>query len=187
MTIEADYYFCAGDLVNFGRHLDAMGEILKARAERVYVLPGNHAVGRADYRILREVRVARLPWRDARNCRVPCRRTWLFEPDSVRYAGRVLGRGTRREAARLRRIKADDFDLPCAAMGHDARPHHEPETRGQPRRARVPAARTAAVLFLRSYSRSGGSGRETRTHVRHECRQKRISARSRSAGRMGQL
>lgn len=42
MTIEADYYFCAGDLVNFGRHLDAMGEILKARAERMYVIPGNH-------------------------------------------------------------------------------------------------------------------------------------------------
>jgi Icc-related predicted phosphoesterase len=42
MEIEADYYFCAGDLVNFGRHLDAMGEILKRRADRMYVIPGNH-------------------------------------------------------------------------------------------------------------------------------------------------
>lgn len=42
MTIEADYYFCAGDLVNFGRRLDAMGEILKQRADRMYVIPGNH-------------------------------------------------------------------------------------------------------------------------------------------------
>jgi Icc-related predicted phosphoesterase len=42
MTTEADYYICAGDLVNWGRHLDAMGEILKKRAERVYVIPGNH-------------------------------------------------------------------------------------------------------------------------------------------------
>jgi Icc-related predicted phosphoesterase len=42
MEIEADYYFCAGDLVNFGRHLDAMGEILKKRADRMYVIPGNH-------------------------------------------------------------------------------------------------------------------------------------------------
>jgi hypothetical protein len=42
MAIEADYYFCAGDLVNFGRHLDAMGEILRQRADRVYVIPGNH-------------------------------------------------------------------------------------------------------------------------------------------------
>ena len=42
MSIEADYYFCAGDLVNWGRHLDAMGAILKKRGDRVYVIPGNH-------------------------------------------------------------------------------------------------------------------------------------------------
>ncbi|MDP9053127.1 MAG: metallophosphoesterase [Acidobacteriota bacterium] len=42
MATEADYYFCAGDLVNFSRGLDAMGEILKTRGDRVYVIPGNH-------------------------------------------------------------------------------------------------------------------------------------------------
>lgn len=42
MATEADYYFCAGDLVNFGRRLPAMGEILKQRADRVYIIPGNH-------------------------------------------------------------------------------------------------------------------------------------------------
>ena len=42
MAIEADYYFAAGDLANFGRGLDAMGSILQKRADRVYVLPGNH-------------------------------------------------------------------------------------------------------------------------------------------------
>jgi Icc-related predicted phosphoesterase len=42
MTIDADYYFAAGDLVNWGRSLDACGKILAKRAERVYVLPGNH-------------------------------------------------------------------------------------------------------------------------------------------------
>jgi Icc-related predicted phosphoesterase len=42
MAIEADYYFCAGDLVNWSRGLDAMGEILKKRGDRVYVIPGNH-------------------------------------------------------------------------------------------------------------------------------------------------
>ena len=42
MAIEADYYFCAGDLVNFGRYLDAVGEIMKPRAEKMYVIPGNH-------------------------------------------------------------------------------------------------------------------------------------------------
>ena len=42
MEVEADYYFCAGDLVNFGRHLDKMGEILSKRGDKVYVIPGNH-------------------------------------------------------------------------------------------------------------------------------------------------
>ena len=42
MSIEADYYFCAGDLVNWARGLDAMGEILKKRGDRVWVIPGNH-------------------------------------------------------------------------------------------------------------------------------------------------
>jgi Icc-related predicted phosphoesterase len=42
MAIDADYYFCAGDLVNWGRELNAMGEILKTRADRMYVIPGNH-------------------------------------------------------------------------------------------------------------------------------------------------
>jgi len=39
---EADYYFAAGDLVNWSRGLDKCGEILKKRAGQVYVLPGNH-------------------------------------------------------------------------------------------------------------------------------------------------
>jgi Icc-related predicted phosphoesterase len=39
---EADYYFAAGDMVNRSRGLDRVGEILRRRAERMYVLPGNH-------------------------------------------------------------------------------------------------------------------------------------------------
>ena len=42
MNIDADYYFAAGDLVTFGRGLDEMGEIMKPRADRMYVIPGNH-------------------------------------------------------------------------------------------------------------------------------------------------
>jgi uncharacterized protein len=42
MDIDADYYFAAGDLVSWAQGLDRCGEILKARADRVYVLPGNH-------------------------------------------------------------------------------------------------------------------------------------------------
>ena len=42
VATEADYYFCAGDLCNWGRQLDAMGEILRKRGDKVYVIPGNH-------------------------------------------------------------------------------------------------------------------------------------------------
>jgi len=42
MAIEADYYFCAGDLVSFRRGLDQMAALMKPRADRMYVLPGNH-------------------------------------------------------------------------------------------------------------------------------------------------
>ena len=42
MAMDADYYFAAGDLVNWGRGLEVCGEILRKRAESVYVLPGNH-------------------------------------------------------------------------------------------------------------------------------------------------
>jgi len=42
MAMEADYYFAAGDLANFGRGLDALGPILRKRASQMYVLPGNH-------------------------------------------------------------------------------------------------------------------------------------------------
>jgi Icc-related predicted phosphoesterase len=42
MAVEADYYFLAGDLVNWGRGLDKMAEPMLAKADRVYVMPGNH-------------------------------------------------------------------------------------------------------------------------------------------------
>lgn len=42
MKIEADYYFAAGDLVNWARGLECVGPVLARRAERMYVTPGNH-------------------------------------------------------------------------------------------------------------------------------------------------
>jgi len=42
MDIEADVYFAAGDLVNWARGLDRMGEIMARRAPKMHVLPGNH-------------------------------------------------------------------------------------------------------------------------------------------------
>jgi Icc-related predicted phosphoesterase len=42
MSVDADLYVCAGDLVNWGRGLDKMAGPMLAKADRVYVLPGNH-------------------------------------------------------------------------------------------------------------------------------------------------
>ena len=42
LAVEADYYISAGDQVTFGKGLDRAGQILHTRAERVWVLPGNH-------------------------------------------------------------------------------------------------------------------------------------------------
>jgi len=42
MDIDADYYFAAGDLATWGRGLDQLAPILQKRAERMYVIPGNH-------------------------------------------------------------------------------------------------------------------------------------------------
>lgn len=42
LSQECEYYISIGDLSTFGRGLDRMGPALKKRADRVYVLPGNH-------------------------------------------------------------------------------------------------------------------------------------------------
>jgi Icc-related predicted phosphoesterase len=42
MAVDADAYFAAGDLVSWGRGLHQMGDVMKPRAGRVYVMPGNH-------------------------------------------------------------------------------------------------------------------------------------------------
>lgn len=42
MDVEADHYFAVGDLVNWARGLDAVGEILTRRAGKLSVIPGNH-------------------------------------------------------------------------------------------------------------------------------------------------
>jgi Icc-related predicted phosphoesterase len=42
LDIDADYYFAAGDLANWGRGLEQMGPVLARRAQQMYVMPGNH-------------------------------------------------------------------------------------------------------------------------------------------------
>jgi Icc-related predicted phosphoesterase len=42
LDIDADYYFAAGDMVTWARGFDKIGPILARRADRLYILPGNH-------------------------------------------------------------------------------------------------------------------------------------------------
>ena len=42
MAEEADYYIAAGDQVTWAKGIERCGEILRARGDKVYVLPGNH-------------------------------------------------------------------------------------------------------------------------------------------------
>ena len=59
MAMEADYYFAAGDLANFGRGLDAMGPIMQKHAERMYVYPWQPRI-RSGYRaLLPRIRLSR--------------------------------------------------------------------------------------------------------------------------------
>ena len=46
MDVDADYYFAAGDMVTWARGLDQIGSLLARRAEKMYVLPGNHESAR---------------------------------------------------------------------------------------------------------------------------------------------
>lgn len=42
MATEADYYFAAGDLVTFARGFERVGPWFAGKADRTYVIPGNH-------------------------------------------------------------------------------------------------------------------------------------------------
>ena len=42
LDIEADMYVAAGDMTTFTRGLDRIGPVLARRADRMWVLPGNH-------------------------------------------------------------------------------------------------------------------------------------------------
>lgn len=42
LKVDADYYIAAGDQVTWAKGIEACGKILHARAEKMYVLPGNH-------------------------------------------------------------------------------------------------------------------------------------------------
>jgi uncharacterized protein len=42
LDIEADYYFAAGDMVSWARGIAQIGPVLARRADKMYVIPGNH-------------------------------------------------------------------------------------------------------------------------------------------------
>jgi Icc-related predicted phosphoesterase len=42
LSVEADYYIAAGDQVSWASGLERCGQVLQSRADKMYVLPGNH-------------------------------------------------------------------------------------------------------------------------------------------------
>ena len=42
MAEEADFYIVAGDLATWSRGLDRLAPVMQPKADRTYVLPGNH-------------------------------------------------------------------------------------------------------------------------------------------------
>jgi uncharacterized protein len=42
LAVDADYYIAAGDMVSWAKGFDRVGEMLARRADRMYVIPGNH-------------------------------------------------------------------------------------------------------------------------------------------------
>ena len=77
MDIEADRYIAAGDLVNLGRGLDAAEEVMKPKADKVFVLPGNHES-------VREISIARRKIACNRGvCAIPDG-NWTFAPAAAR-------------------------------------------------------------------------------------------------------
>ena len=42
LETEADYYFAAGDMLTWAKGADKLGPVLARRAERLYIIPGNH-------------------------------------------------------------------------------------------------------------------------------------------------
>lgn len=42
LAIEADYYIAAGDMLTWAKGADKIGPLLARRADRLYIIPGNH-------------------------------------------------------------------------------------------------------------------------------------------------
>ncbi len=160
MAQEADLYVAAGDLVSWGRGLDALGPILKSRAPRVWVLPGNHE--------------------HESDIEAFCARHGLnalhgrhFEMDGWRIAGlghssptpfNTPGEYSEEEiAARLEKfagLEAARARLPLPAAGDAARPGRLRPPHRQSRRPRVPRARAAGLVRLRACTRGRGRSDE---------------------------
>ncbi len=89
LAVEADCYIGAGDQVSWRRNLDRCGEILRTRAGRVWLLPGNHETVRDIEELCARYGLNSLHGRFFFGGPMARGGARLFEPDAVRYAGRV--------------------------------------------------------------------------------------------------
>ena len=89
MALEADYYFAAGDLVNWGRGLEACGKILNQRAGKVYVLPGNHESEAQIATFCAQFGFQNFHGQTLANWQISHRRIGLLQPYAVPHPRRV--------------------------------------------------------------------------------------------------
>ena len=154
MDTEADYYVAAGDLVNFGRGLDRCGEILARRADRVYVLPGNHETAAQIAGLCRDFGLHDFHEQHAQWGRYQVAGLGYSNPTPFNTPGEYS------EAELAQKLEPFAGLAPLVLICH-CPPQGTPLDQIRPGlawrldcRARFPAARTAGAFLLRAYPRS---------------------------------
>ena len=99
----------------------AMGPIMQQRAERMYVLPGNHESEADIARFCREFGFHDFHGRTMRDRGLSCRGARLLESHALRYTGRVQRTGIEGAPTTIFWARSVGLDLPYATQRHRAR------------------------------------------------------------------
>ena len=146
MAIEADYYFAAGDLANFGRGLDAMGPIMQKHAERMYVIPGNHESEADIARFCREFGFHDFHGRTMEIAGYNVAGLGYSNPTPFDTPGEYSEQELRERLQAILRTRSAGLDLPHATQEHGARSRGRRETFRKRRDPRIYRTRAAAGI-----------------------------------------
>ena len=177
MAIEADYYFAAGDLVNWGRGPGPMRKNSAPRAERVYVLPGNHESASQIASFCAQFGFHDFHCQTLRIGKYHMAGLGYSNPTPFHTPGEYSEAELAERLAPFASLSASGTGLSCAAIWHRARPGARRTARRQPLGPRVCRPLSARVPVLRPHPRSRGRPDRDRKDQRHQCRQARLSVR----------